>query len=302
MTTTRFPHGISSFGVPILGGSQDISGNTWFVDGNMGNDGNEGIEWNEAFKTLAYAFSVSHADIARSDQKHWARRNTIYIAGDQFEETLIAFPQKTDIIGLGSDSGFPMAGIKGNHAPVNSAMGVRLFNIHFIPKTAAPIVTLVSTSGNVEFHGVNLDASGDAIATTAITSTACARLIVEDSQIGGVGSGTSFSTSAISLGNGAAMQTVIARNRIYSSGDGIVVGSTRSGGDSWIIGNFIKSTTICINDPSSTFHIWNNRGASVADDGTAGAGNVVGNVKLSGDNVFAGNDKTFIWPAYAAMA
>ena len=40
MTLTNFPHGITSFGVPVYGNDlQDFSGTTYFVDGNCGSDG-----------------------------------------------------------------------------------------------------------------------------------------------------------------------------------------------------------------------------------------------------------------------
>ena len=79
---TNFPNGISSFGVPLIGGAKlaDMSGTIYFVDGNAGNDGNDGLSWDYPKKTLLHTFSVSHTDIARGSDR-WARRNTIFIAG-----------------------------------------------------------------------------------------------------------------------------------------------------------------------------------------------------------------------------
>ena len=44
MTTTNYPNGVSSFGIPVLapGGNLPVSGSYYFVDGTTGADGNEG--------------------------------------------------------------------------------------------------------------------------------------------------------------------------------------------------------------------------------------------------------------------
>lgn len=272
--------------------SRGANGEVYFVEGNAGSDFNDGKSWDSAWQTLAKAIAVSHANIA-SGKFGWAKRNTIYICGDQFEESLIALPQKTDIVGCGSDSGFPMAGIKGHHAPVNGAMGVRFFNIHFRPVTANPLITLVSTSGSNEYHGCNLDSSGDAIATMAISATGNPFLKVMGCQIGGVGSGTSFATAAIYLGTGAARETVIAGNRIYSSAIGISVHASRSGGDSWIADNYIYAGTVTIDDDSDTFMVINNKLVTPAADGDTA---VDINIRLAADNWVTNASQAGPWP------
>ena len=62
MGLTNFPHGISSFGIPVMGSGGRFSSpwNThYFVDGDNGNDGNSGLEPSESFKTISRAVSVS---------------------------------------------------------------------------------------------------------------------------------------------------------------------------------------------------------------------------------------------------
>lgn len=59
MTTTNFTNGITSFGVPVIGGGVvplTIFGNVWFVDGNLGADGNTGTESTSPFRTMDRAF------------------------------------------------------------------------------------------------------------------------------------------------------------------------------------------------------------------------------------------------------
>jgi hypothetical protein len=64
MGLTNFPNGITSFGVPIYGGSGgrtsggSIYGTTWFVDPTSGGDGNSGKEPGKAFKTLTKVFTM----------------------------------------------------------------------------------------------------------------------------------------------------------------------------------------------------------------------------------------------------
>jgi len=57
---TRFPHGLSSFGIPLLGsiplvGVPNKNGKVWFVDQVLGNDGNSGQDPTAAFKTIQKA-------------------------------------------------------------------------------------------------------------------------------------------------------------------------------------------------------------------------------------------------------
>jgi hypothetical protein len=58
MSVTRFPHGISSSGMPMNGGLPPTFGNTWYVDYANGSDNNEGTETTKAFKTLSKAHSA----------------------------------------------------------------------------------------------------------------------------------------------------------------------------------------------------------------------------------------------------
>ena len=59
MALTSFPNGISSNGVPLLGGGLPAtSGKYFFVDATNGNDGNDGQSWDSAVKTIAQAYSL----------------------------------------------------------------------------------------------------------------------------------------------------------------------------------------------------------------------------------------------------
>ena len=57
MTLTNFPNGISSFGMPIMGGPMTF-GTAYFVDYRNGSDGNTGKSTTKAFKTLSKAYDT----------------------------------------------------------------------------------------------------------------------------------------------------------------------------------------------------------------------------------------------------
>jgi hypothetical protein len=263
-----FGQGVPTYnGIPMIGAFQkDFSGSTYYVDGNCGiDDQRYGKSLKKPYKTLAYAFDVSHSDIARGSDR-WARRNTVFIAGDTFTETLVAFPQKTDVIGIGSYDSNKQAGIIGNHAPVNAGIGTRFFNVWFKgPAVASPLITLTAACSGMEVEGCVFDAH--ASTTTAITSTASPYMKVRHSRFQGA-----FATAYISIAAGEAGGTVIRDNVM---GDGAAVGIliSNSATTSWrsvIKDNFIQTGTITIDDNSDLFYIVGN------DLISAGAGATVG--------------------------
>ena len=61
--TTNFPYGITSQGVPVVGGGMPAtSGRYIFVDATNGADGNDGSSWNSAVKTIAFAYTLVTTD------------------------------------------------------------------------------------------------------------------------------------------------------------------------------------------------------------------------------------------------
>ena len=61
---TKYPHGLSSFGIPVIGSGiiPVTRGTYWFVDGTNGSDGNKGMEIRSAFKTITAANAVAKQD------------------------------------------------------------------------------------------------------------------------------------------------------------------------------------------------------------------------------------------------
>ena len=256
---TNFPNGLSG-GVSLYGqvAGPGTSGSTYFVDGNSGHDGHNGTSWEDAFKTLAVAFAASHANIA-SGSNRWARRNTIYIAGDSFEETLVIFPQKTDVIGVGSYNGHAMPNILGNHAPVNAGFGCRFFNVNFEPVTAADIITLTGACWGAEFHGCDFRASGTLVAVSAIDMTACPHVQIIGNRFIGA-----FTGDVIDIGAGAIDDLRIQGNTIIGgANDGIVETGTATisaGRRGLIADNYISvAARPLVTNATSVYDVINNR-------------------------------------------
>jgi hypothetical protein len=61
MSITNFPNGISSYGVPVLGGGgiPATPGKVFFVDYGAGSDGNAGTDISQPLKTIAQAYSLA---------------------------------------------------------------------------------------------------------------------------------------------------------------------------------------------------------------------------------------------------
>jgi hypothetical protein len=61
MALTNFPNGVSSFGIPMLGGGgiPSTNGRYIFVDADNGVDGNDGASWETAVKTINFAYSLA---------------------------------------------------------------------------------------------------------------------------------------------------------------------------------------------------------------------------------------------------
>lgn len=59
MTLTNFPGGISSMGIPVVGGAPiSAYGRYWFVDAKIGSDGNRGNRRDRPFQTMDKAFDM----------------------------------------------------------------------------------------------------------------------------------------------------------------------------------------------------------------------------------------------------
>ena len=250
--------------------NQYNGGQVYYVDGNrLNNDGN-GTSWATAYNTLATAIATSNANIALATNRAWAARNIIYARGDRLTETLTVFPQKTDVIGVGSCDAFIGVGILGNHAPTNTYYGTRWINCNFFPAANGDIMTITSSGSGLQFIGCRfLGVWGSYIAPSAIDITGHPMAKIMDCSFEGA-----FSADVIDIGGGDCSGMRITGNTIIGGvNDGIVVsGATVIGvtGIGKIADNVIYVVACTINDgDDDAFIITGNILISDAATGTA---------------------------------
>jgi hypothetical protein len=266
-------------------------GREFFVAGNWGSDTNDGSSWDKPFLTLAAAITANNADVA-ADKYGWATRNKIYISADTTTETLVAFPNKCDVIGVGSYDANDKPGITGLHAPVNAGnYGTRFINIWFkATAVASPIITLASTTSGCQFIGCTFDGALGTV-TLGIQATASPFLKLIDCDFFGP-----FATGYVLFGAGEAAGTLIEDCRCGgSSGYGIKATSTMTSSyPSYMKNNIVSvvTTGIVLDDDADLFYTVGNRGANAATltnyAGRTGICDV--NEGRAIDNIFTGAD------------
>lgn len=276
----------NKYGNLITPGCNPSGGLDYYVDGNKSVNGPDGLSWGRAYNTLATAIAASDISIAATRNRWWARRNRIFVVGDALSENLVKFPTKCDVIGLGSYDGYTRAGLSGRHLPVGESYGTRFFNIHFKAVAhASPIITLTNAASGPQFHGCAFDGTLGTM-TSAILSTACPFLLVDDCDFMGT-----FVTSYISFGAGEAGGTRITNNRMLgTAAKGIVAASTTTA--SWmplIAGNIIRATGQWVDDDADIFHVINNRAITDIDCATYTAGFDM-NLLLASGNLQTGSN------------
>lgn len=257
-----------------------LVGKDYYVAGNYGSDTNDGSSWDRALKTLARAVTLNNAYIAASS-KGWAARNRIFLSADTTTESLTAFPNKCDVIGVGSYDANDQPGITGLHAPVNTGnYGTRFINIWFKgTAVASPIVDLVSSSSGIQFIGCTFDATAGTI-TYGIRATASPFLKVIGCDFRGA-----FATAFILLSTGEAGRTVIEGNVMSGSlGKGIVCASDMT--TSWAAiarNNFIQCAGQWADDDADLLYIVDNRAVTAVDCATYTAGFDINLLRASGN-------------------
>jgi hypothetical protein len=286
----------NSAGNNITPGFNPSGGMDYYVENNYGSDTNTGFSWDSPYKTLAKAIGISNTYIA-ANHHGWAARNRIFYRADEETDNLIVFPNKCDVIGVGSDGQHPMAGILGNHIPANAYTACRFFNIRFVTVSTHEIITHDSASSATEYIGCKFDADGAAHSAIGILAVAHTYLKIVGCRFQGP-----FSTAYISIGAGNASGLEIKDNEMFdSAAEGIAIASTATSTPGGIIkGNFISATTITIHDESDLFFVIDNRLVTAAAH--AYATSVVVNLAKSAGNIVTGNDESSGHPVNANSA
>lgn len=280
---------------PFSAGTKGGAPSVFYVDGNVVSSGN-GLSWTSAFKTLAEGLVAAHAYMSTSGNRAWAHRATVYACGDNLTENLVILAEKTDVIGVGTTSGWDKAGLDGNHVPVTTnTWACRFYNFYFTATTAGIIWDLTAPSHGIKFYNCYFDGRG-AAHTRAIRAT-----VVQQMDIVGCKWFTStanFTTAAIEIGAGNAFGLNIKDNRIVGSLGVVINASTTAvGGALYVDNNIINAAGLTIDDNSDLAIVTNNRCISAgayAADTTHDF-----NLAKACNNVVTGNNDTKMVPIHS---
>jgi len=145
MSLTRFPNGLSSFGMPVLGnGSLTTTGNVFFVHNSTGSDGNSGEDPDHPFSTLDYAVGKCTAD-----------KGDIIIlmpgSNESVTSTIAVDVAGISIVGLGHGARRPRL-TQGTSSSDNvmevSVSSIYIENIYFVGSTTGTNEVFIDVAGD----------------------------------------------------------------------------------------------------------------------------------------------------------
>lgn len=192
MGLTNFPHGITSFGVPVLPGvgGYPFTGNAWFVKPASGADGNSGTSPDTAFKTLARALAMATAN--NNDVIYLiAESNTASGTTDYQSSTLTWNKDLTHLVGVCSPSQFSQ---RARIAQTSTATGI------------SPLVNI--TANGCYFANFSIfQGVADATSLVACQVTG-SRNVFQNVTFAGIGNATQVAAGAASLKLAAAQENI----------------------------------------------------------------------------------------------
>src|SRR3972149_5317892 len=167
MGLTNFPRGISSFGVPVLGGGNiTTTGTVYFLDSGIGSDGNDGLSSARPFAALDYAFS------------RCASNNGDYIIVAPGHAETITTAVGLDVagvtvVGLGAGRSKPAFTGSGAIDVFNvSAANITIHNLRIIGAAASVTALINTTTAGTDFSAYDCLFEPDATPLNNITINA----------------------------------------------------------------------------------------------------------------------------------
>lgn len=284
--------------IPTIGNAQ-LQGDIWYVDGNMNNDGGNGKSWDSAKKYLSSAMALSHADIARSADRQWAGRNTIYVKGDSITEDLTALAQKTDIIGVGSDDAQTQASLIGTiivDSTVNY-VGCRFYNMSFQDDGGAVALVDVDGQTGLQFIGCYFLVNPSDNSTYGLQASDASWLVVKDCWFGALsGADIGFATACIVYDQDNPAYGVRIEGNYFQGEVGIDWNETTVNNIN-IVGNQFSVQAMWLDtDDLAGIQVYNNFGTTVVSevDNTGSDFNIL----YAGNNVICGSGGPALIPSY----
>lgn len=269
----------------------------YYVDGNVSATGDGSID--SPYLTLAEAITASNTSIGLTANRWWARRNRIFVMGDQeIDEDLTTGAEKCDIVGVGTDL-LPFPRILGNHIFTTKCTGMRLINLGFMATAATALLTFPDLNHGWQLIGCEMwPFLGGS--THAVRVQGCAHWKVLDCRIRpNVGDSSLFAEGIKQeVGSAQGHDNEIAGNYIRAT-EGIhaLAGVSVQPGE--IHHNRIHATALTVNDESGLWEGYDNRLISDADSGADALGAIVATKSLwSGNKVtgVAGTEENADYP------
>lgn len=161
MALTKFPNGVSSFGVPLMGGMQipSTTGNYYFVDSGSGSNNNTGLSPDRAMATIDAAVgqcTANNGDVILVMPGH---NESITAA-----TSLVVDVAGVSIIGLGQGATRPVLDFDNTAGSIEmDAANTRLSNIVLNASVSAVVVGINVDADNVELDHLETtyEATGD---------------------------------------------------------------------------------------------------------------------------------------------
>lgn len=268
-------------GGSIMGGNPTGAAD-YFVDGNVSATGSGSIA--DPFSTIAEAIAASNTSIALSANRWWARRNRIFVIGDDLDEDLATLPQKCDVIGVGCDDTIAGPVVLGHHSfTIGSGlgMGCRFINMGWKNDAANALFVFPAGANGLQFlGGIMYPATGNS--TIALQMTDLADIVIDGLEIAYNIGGGIFAEGIKILG------TVSHKNKIRNCDIYATEGIHVAAGDACTGGVIdrcnIYATVLTINDESNLFRVTNNTLITAADANTITAA-IICNADLACGNI-----------------
>lgn len=297
------PYGLYDILKQLQHAGAGIGGQVYFVENNAGSDTNDGLSWDTAFKTLAYAIGISNDEITGSAYGYgrgWAARNTIFCKGDSICEDLTVPPVKCDVIGCGSTDAFNKTEIKGEHSWTGSGtlMSSGFYNLQFVNDDASAVFTVASLTG-LYFGDCDFIAESDSIHAIHITGTTGHDLKINNCRFINDEYADPFDTAAILVATTTTFWNLEIKDSYVEGDIGIKIDTTNLY-NGRIDNCVVKAVTVTIDDDSSDCVITNNCLISAADESTIG--NVLDyTAALAANNILTGSGNTITAPTLSDL-
>ncbi len=276
----------------------------YYVDGNVSATGDGSID--SPFLTLAEAITASNTSIGLTANRWWARRNRIFVMGDQeIDEDLTVLPEKCDVIGIGTDL-VPYPRVIGHHIIAAAKVGCRFINMGFINDAITDLFVIPAGCHGLQFLGGQM-VPNVAGSTKALEITSSAHVIIRGVEIvTNAGNHTAgIFAQAISLeGTAGSHQTRIEDCPLIRATEGIAIASDCLAANTVIARNLIHATALTINDDSNLAYVIDNRLITDVDTDSDPADGIDCKEEYACGNILTGsgtegNADTFPWARIA---